>query len=271
MVSYEPPLARSGNSTHLLDVGIPVRQAPETSHSVGITAGLPVSNPKALVTPEELAVVCECTLDDINNRRSVRNEQRAEKRQYEEIVSDDKTIMGMDDYLAMTVAPGRTASPGQGIPPQVVTPVPQLVDLTTAVPLTPRKYAFTDEDAAKNVQAPMQNTIPDALLDIFGVGAYIPMSMFLVENMEVIRLDQGVKTHKGLGVRVVEAANYCDEKSLNFTLYAQAYHNFLKCMEMCMPPGSLLPRAWDAHFLGASQDPRFMAEWKIFLYMDIKM
>src|SRR5882724_40122 len=42
-------------------------------------------------------------------------------------------------------------------------------------------------------------------------------------------------------------------------------------MEMCMPPSSLLPRAWDAHFLGASQDPRFMAEWKIFLYMDIKM
>jgi len=112
-----------------------------------------------------------------------------------------------------------------------------------------------DEDAAKNVQAPMQNTIPDALLEMFGVGAYIPMSMFLVENMELIRLDQGVKTHIGLGVRVVEAANFCDEQSLNFTLYAQAYHNFLKCTEMCMPPGSLLPRAWDAHFLGASQDP----------------
>src|SRR5882724_10525474 len=271
MVSYEPPLARSGNSTHLLDIRIPMRQAPETSHSVGITAGLQVSNPKALVTPEELAVVCECALDDINNRCSVRNEQRAEKRQYEEIVSDDETIMGMDDYLAMTVAPRRTASPGQDIPPQVVTPVLQLVDLMTAVPLTPRKYAFTDEDAAKNVQAPMQNTVPDALLEMFGVGAYIPMSMFLVENMELIRLDQGVKTHVGLGVRVVEAANFCDEQLLNFTLYAQAYHNFLKCTEMCMPPGSLLPRAWDAHFLGASQDPRFMAEWKIFLYMDIKM
>ena len=66
MVSSEPPLARSGNSTHLLDVGIPARQVPETSHSVGITAGLPVSNPKALVTPEELAVVRERALDDIN-------------------------------------------------------------------------------------------------------------------------------------------------------------------------------------------------------------
>ena len=83
--------------------------------------------------------------------------------------------------------------------------------------------------------------------------------------MELIRLDQGVKTHKGLGVRVIEAANFCDEKSLNFTLYAQAYHNFLKCMEICMLPGLLLPWAWDTHFLGVSQDPRFTAEWKIFL------
>jgi len=81
-----------------------------------------------------------------------------------------------------------------------VTPVLQLVDLTTMVPLTPRKYAFMDEDAGKNVQAPMQNTIPNALLEMFSVGAYIPLSMFLVENMELIWLDQGVKTHKGLGV-----------------------------------------------------------------------
>jgi len=42
-------------------------------------------------------------------------------------------------------------------------------------------------------------------------------------------------------------------------------------MEMLMLPGLLLPHTWDAHFLGASQDPRFMEEWKIFLYIDIKM
>jgi len=103
------------------------------------------------------------------------------------------------------------------------------------------------------------------------VGAYIPMLMFLVENMELIWLDQGVKTHKGLGARVIKVANFDDEKSLNFTLYAQAYHNFFICMEMCMPPGLLLLCVWDAHFLGVSKDPRFTAEWNIFLYMDIKM
>ena len=104
-----------------------------------------------------------------------------------------------------------------------------------------RKYVFTDEDAHKNQQEPMQNTIPDGLLDMFRAGAYILMSMFLVDNMELIRLDQDIKTHKGLGVRVIEAANFIDEKSLDYTLYAQAYHNFLKCMESCMPPGAILP------------------------------
>jgi len=43
-----------------------------------------------------------------------------------------------------------------------------------------------DKDAHKNVQAPMQNMIPDALLEMFRAGVYIPMSMFLVENMEII-------------------------------------------------------------------------------------
>ena len=97
-----------------------------------------------------------------------------------------------------------------------------------------RKYAFTDKDAHKNQQEPMQNTIPDRLLDMFCAGAYIPMSMFLMDNMELISLDQDIKTHKGLGVCVIEAANFIDEKSLNYTLFAQAYHNFLKCMESCI-------------------------------------
>jgi len=57
-----------------------------------------------------------------------------------------------------------------------------------------------DEDVCENVQAPMQNTIPDALLEMFQAGAYIPMSMFLVESMELVHLDQGLKAHKGLGV-----------------------------------------------------------------------
>jgi len=122
----------------------------------------------------------------------------------------------MDDYLAMTTVHGMTASPGQGLPLRAVTPPPppQTSILQRQSLRIPKKFAFTDEDACKNVQAPMQNTIPDVLLEMFRAGAYIPMLMFLVENMELIRLDQGVKTHKGLGVRVVEAANFCDEKSL---------------------------------------------------------
>jgi len=47
-----------------------------------------------------------------------------------------------------------------------------------------------------NIQAPMQNTIPDALLEMFCGGAYILMLMFLIENIELIRLDQDVKTQR---------------------------------------------------------------------------
>ena len=56
----------------------------------------------------------------------------------------------------------------------------------------------------------MQNTIPDTLLKMFQMGAYIPMSMFLVENMELIHLNQDIKTHKGLGIHVINAANFCN-------------------------------------------------------------
>jgi len=59
----------------------------------------------------------------------------------------------------------------------------------------------------------------------------------------VICLDQDVKTHKGLGIRVIDVENFCNEKSLYFTLYGQAYHNFLKCMEACILPGYMLPQA----------------------------
>jgi len=42
-------------------------------------------------------------------------------------------------------------------------------------------------------------------------------------------------------------------------------------MEIYMLPSLLLPSVWDAHFFGVSKDPRFMADWKVFLYMDLKM
>ena len=136
MVSSEPLLARLENSTHLLDIRIPVLQAPVPSHSVRSTAGPLVSDLRTLVMPDPMAVH-ECMLDDINNRHTIRNEQRDEKWEHEENVSDDKTIMGIEDYIAMTVAPGRAASPSQGLPPKVVSPIPQLINLMTMVPSTP--------------------------------------------------------------------------------------------------------------------------------------
>ena len=86
-----------------------------------MSGGPPGADRRTRVTPD-LSVVRERALDDINNMRTMRNERRAEKREYDENVLGDESIMGMDDYLAMTTVPGMTASPGQGLPLRAVTP-----------------------------------------------------------------------------------------------------------------------------------------------------
>jgi len=107
--------------------------------------------------------------------------------------------------------------------------------------------------------------IPEALLEMFQVGTYIPMSMFLVENMELICLDQGVKTHKGHGVQVIELANFVMRSPLISLC-------MLKLITISLMHGDVhaarfaTPLAWDVHFLGASQDPQFTADWKCSLY-----
>jgi hypothetical protein len=132
------------------------------------------------------------------------------------------------------------------------------------------KYAFTDDDTIKNNQEPMLYTIPELILKMFKNRVYIPMSMFLIDSMEHVCIDQDLKTHKAQGMRIINASNFVNEKSLSYQDYSQAYHNFLCCMELCMPPGSMLPQAWDHHFLGASQDQHF-TNFRIFILMDIRM
>jgi len=46
----------------------------------------------------------------------VRNKHRTEKQGYKEYVSGDKTIMGMEGYIAMAVVTGRVASLNQDPP-----------------------------------------------------------------------------------------------------------------------------------------------------------
>jgi len=69
----------------------------------------------------------------------------------------------MEDYLTMV----NLVRPCLDLWDSPLTPVVLPVDTSKSLLVTPCKYAFTDEDASKNVQAPMQNTIPDALLEMF--------------------------------------------------------------------------------------------------------
>jgi len=97
---------------------------------------------------------------------TLRNEHRAEKWEYED-VSDDESMMGMNNYIAMNVGPGTAASPRQGLPLHAVPLTPQPVNTSILVPSAPKNYDFTNEDTWKNIQAPMQNTILDTLLEMF--------------------------------------------------------------------------------------------------------
>ena|SRR5882724_6099890 len=96
--------------------------------------------------------------------------------------SKDEPILCKEDYITMVTGTWQQYN----LQPPDLRPIKSPVNLTKSLSLTPHKYAFTDEAASKNVQEPMQNTIPNALLSMFQAGAYIPMSMFLVKNMEFI-------------------------------------------------------------------------------------
>ena len=76
------------------------------------------SGAKSKVTGQldPLLLVCECALNNINNMWMVRNKHRTEKQGYKEYVSGDKTIMGMEGYIAMAVVTGRVASLNQDPP-----------------------------------------------------------------------------------------------------------------------------------------------------------
>jgi len=82
-----------------------------------------------------------------------------EKRVTDGNMSGDKPILCREDYITMVTGTQQQydlQSPDQR-------PIESPVNLTKSISLTPHKYAFTDEDASKNVQ----ELIPNALLNMF--------------------------------------------------------------------------------------------------------
>jgi hypothetical protein len=268
-----PPAAMTGNSLGALGPAVssstvqPPRSSNEQGHVTDVNA---------------LAPVRDRALDDINFARRQRNERRDTRRRNGDAnVSDDEDFIDPSQLSSLYDAsaqrpdplpPSATDRENLTLPDPTISPTIQSPVGSTPSPIEQTtRYAFTDEDAHRNDQEPMLYTIPDQILEMFKNRVYIPMSMFLINNMERIRIDQDLKTHKAQGMRVIDASNFVDEKSLDYYHYSQAYHNFLRCMEVCMPPGSTLPQAWDQHFVGASQDPRMTADFRVFVLLDIRM
>ena len=95
--------------------------------------------------------------------RTIRNLKQTERRIHKGDVSDDEVIMCNEDYNHRVDPYSLCPSPRAPAATLDVSPV----NLLKSIPATPCKYAFTGKDASKNLQAPMQNTIPDALLEMF--------------------------------------------------------------------------------------------------------
>jgi hypothetical protein len=91
--------------------------------------------------------------------------------------------------------------------------------------------------------------------------------------MERIRLKRDIKSFKSLTkpIRVIDGCNFIDEKKLTFTQFNQAYHNFLRCLDLCCEPGSGIVEEWKDHFERTVRDPNMEDKFKVYLYMDILM
>ncbi|KAF8498918.1 hypothetical protein JB92DRAFT_3125064 [Gautieria morchelliformis] len=75
-----------------------------------------------------------------------------------------------------------TTNPSTAIPPAPAVPTPT--------------YAFCDADADANIQQPNNHTIPTQLVAMVKARAYIPLSFFLRESMDRVRLELDLKTTK---------------------------------------------------------------------------
>ncbi|KAF8513615.1 hypothetical protein JB92DRAFT_3116222 [Gautieria morchelliformis] len=234
-------------------------------------------------------------LDQINGLISARNTVRAGRRANNEPnVSEDEEILTGADFTTMYSLPQTHNSTQPNPTPTIPAPTshtsnnnqtaptnqpppsnPTTTNTSTAIPPAPAvptpTYAFCDADMDANIQQPNNHTIPTQLVAMVKARAYIPLSFFLRESMDRIRLELDLKTTKSMtkSIRLIDPSNFIDEKQLDFALFSKAYHNFIRCLKLCMAPGSKLPLTWADHFNHCSTDPRMKSAFKTFLYMDM--
>ena len=126
---------------------------------------------------------------------------------------------------------------------------------------------------ARNTQQSIMHSIPAQLIAMVKHHVYVPLSFYLIDSMERIRLERELKSYKSLTkpIRIIDPSNFIDERELSYVQFTEAYYNFLRCMELLTKPGSTLLMAWEEHFTRSTQDPHMKLNFKVFLHMDIGM
>ena len=107
MISSEPPLSHSGNSTQLLDDRRPVLGVQPLAPIPDLRMGTSGIGPILQPTSDPLSLISEHSQDNINNMHNLRNKRRADHKTNEGQVLEDEMILMTEDYIAMASVMGQ--------------------------------------------------------------------------------------------------------------------------------------------------------------------
>ncbi|KAF8590657.1 hypothetical protein K439DRAFT_1505095 [Ramaria rubella] len=241
MPGSAPPAGSSRNSSQHIDPG----STATTQNPAPPTAAL------GPTTINSSTMDLDRIRDDINAMRTRCNDQRALKRLANETTSDNEDLLSNTNLINTistrnnppplsinTQLPPSTTNSNPTLSPSAHTTTPLLPNDTSIPPpnnsmlsLTTmtKPFAFADDVAKKNKQLEMLEMIPDQILTMVRERVYVPLSFFLADSLDRIRLDQDLKSHKSIsrGIHIYNPDQFPSEEDLDQVQFQQAYHNFM--------------------------------------------
>ncbi|KAF8590104.1 hypothetical protein K439DRAFT_1657648 [Ramaria rubella] len=210
MTGSTPPAASSGNTSQHINPSSTANAqnpAPPTSALAPTTTGN--------ISTTDL----DQFSDDINAMRTRRNDNKAIKRLAKETTSDDEELLSDTNLFnnissrnnpllnIITQLPPPNSNPDPNISTSTHTTTSNLPNNTpptssntptTSPTTTSKPFAFAVDVTKKNKQLEMLETIPDQILTMVREQVYVPLSFFLADSLDRIRLDQDLKSHKSI-------------------------------------------------------------------------
>ncbi|KAF8574264.1 hypothetical protein K439DRAFT_1624447 [Ramaria rubella] len=209
MTRSTPPAGSSGNTSQYI---IPGSTATTQTLAPPNAAIVPTTTDNPSVDLNQLK-------DDINAMRTHRNDNRAIRRLANKTTSDDEELLSdanlintisshnnpplniitqpfpsnTNSILTISTSTHTTASTSSNNTPNTSSDTPTNSPTTATKP-----FAFADDVAKKNKQLEMLETILDQILTMVRERVYVPLSFFLADSLDRIRLDQDLKSHKSV-------------------------------------------------------------------------